>query len=479
VSTWLGLDIGTSALKGILVEDDGKVIGRASAEYHAPTPTPSGVAEQDPAIWIEAAARVIHILCTIATPAGVGLTGQVPTLVLVDAKGAVVRPAMTWQDARATVEAERLAAELGNSLPHLDIDLPWSATQLPAKLAWIAAQEPEHLRADIRALQPKDFLGLRLTGNPATDPWSAKGIARVPSGEPAETVLAAAGWTSTVVPPVMSPGMSRGLTTIDALGLPAGIPVSVGWSDALASMAAVGAMTAPTAFILTGTSDIVGMSATAVAMADDGLFRIPSGIGTTAVLYGPTQSSGASVAWAARLLGESVGRLSELAATADPASTPTFVPYLSGERAPLWDPSVRAVFAGVDAASGRAEFARAILRGVTLSAAHILDIAQRSTTSTLELVHLAGRAADDPFGLRLRLEALGMPIAVHPEPYVSALGAAMLGAAAANAGDLRAGDALRSTPTVLDPTPAQVNSAAEALPLYIKASQLAQNWSSS
>ena len=260
MSGWLGLDIGTSSLKALVVDDTGRALARADEPYsdceHA-----LDVGEQDPDSWVLAARRAVaHCVGLAGPPQGVGLTGQVPTLVLVGDDGRPVRPALTWQDHRAESEAELLDARLGPSEPLVGVDVPWSAGQMAAKLLWISRHEPEVRRRTSHVMQPKDYLGLLLTGSPLTDRWSAKGVCDIRTGEAAAVVAEACEWEGSALAPTAAAWASRGVTRGDALGLPGGIPVSVGWSDALASMLAVGAFAEPRSFVVTGTSDIAGMS---------------------------------------------------------------------------------------------------------------------------------------------------------------------------------------------------------------------------
>ena len=482
--TWLGLDLGTSSLKALLVADDGTVVARASIPYERPDARSGAVVEQDPRVWETAAAAAVArcLRDARAPPAGIGLTGQVPTLVLCDGSGTPLRAAISWQDNRAVAEAQQLAAELGAALPHLGIELPWAPSQLPAKLAWVARHEPRLRRPDALALQPKDWLGLLLTGSPASDPWSTKGLCEVERGQPAETVLAACGWPAAVCPPTAPGWLPRGRTRGGALGLPDDIPVSVGLSDALTAMMAVGAFAEPRAFALGGTSEVVGISLAGRAPEAPGLYRVPAACAPLELSYGPTQSSGATIAWLARLLGVEVERLPVLAEQARAAAhMPAFVPYLSGERAPLWRSDLRGLLAGLSADDGAAELAAAVLGGVAGSVAHVLDVATRASGTTLDAVHVTGRAAQDPAWQRIQQRAVGVPLLVHEEPFGSALGAAMLGAAAAHDGDLdAAAPLLRSPRAVLPPDDDLERSRAEAataLARYLRASELATRWS--
>lgn len=474
--SWLGIDIGTSSLKALSISEDGDVVARASVPY-APQGAESA-GEQEPRIWLEAAREAIGI-CVEAggIPDGIGLTGQVPTLVLVDRSGKVLRAALTWQDSRATAEAKDLEQEIGSSLPHVGMELPWSPAQLPAKLRWLARHEPATVQPSRTVLQPKDYLGLVLTGSALSDAWSVKGIGDIRTGLPATAVIEACGWPTDVCPPTADPWASRGATAGGAFGLPDGIPVSVGWSDALCSMLAVGAFDQPRAFILTGTSEIVGLSTAQPTGDAAGLYRVPTECAPRNVLYGPTQSSGASAVWLAGLLGVPVEDLPRIAGESRNSTSAVFVPYISGERAPLWRPDVRGVVAGIDAADGRPEIIQSVLSGISLSAADIVDIASVAANEPVEAVHIAGRGSQDAAWTSIRLRTLGLRIHFHPEPFVAALGAAMLGRAAAHGGTLGDDlDRLRGEPIVIEPTAEDVAHSRAALADYRKVSMFAQTW---
>ena len=451
---WLGLDFGTSSVKAVLVRGDGSVAGRASAGY--PTSfAPGGVAEQEPGDYLRAAREAIAACGAGGMPLqGIGLAGQTPTLVPVDGKGEPVRPALTWQDHRADDEARVLQEELGDPEPLFGTRLPWTAAYAPAKLLWLSRHEPQTVARTRFFLQPKDYVGLRLTGSPLSDPWSSKGLCHVLTFEPATRVLEHVGFDGRVAPPLAHAWERRGAVTSEAgaaFGLPEGVPVSVGWSDAVAAMLAVGAFEAPSAFVLFGTSSIVGVTSSRALPAHPGLLELPATCAPLAVHYGPTESSGASIEWLARLLRCEPAEVLALAASVEPdRSSPVFVPYLSGERAPVWRTDVRAVVLGVGSEHGPAELARAVVDGVCLSEADVLAVAEHHTVSAPAAVAVGGRGAGQAPWREARLAALGRPLHLLGEPEASALGSAMLGAAAAE-GALAATGLLRGVMETVAP----------------------------
>ncbi len=446
---WLGLDVGTSSTKGLLVDDRGVVLGRGHATYSTVF-APGGCAEQRPQDYLDAVRRAIVECGAAAGPiAGIGIVGQTPTLVLVDADGAAVRPALTWQDSRAGDEARELADELGPAERLFGTDLPWAATYPPAKLLWLSRNEPETVRATRWALQPKDYVGLHLTGSAVSDPWSSKGLTHILDGAPATEALERVGWPARIAPDVAPAWSMRGAVSVEAaraFGIPAGTGVAVGWSDALAGMLAAGAFAEETGFVLAGTSSIVGISTRHPSAVADRLLTIPTACAPLCVVYGPTQSSGASIDWLAQLLQMSVGEVLELATTGarDDLEPPIFVPYLAGERAPVWRADVGGALLGLSSRHGPAEIARAVIAGVCLSERHVLSVAEEALGRPAPAVRIAGRGVSGTPWRDARREALARPLVLLDEPDASALGAAMLALAAAERGDLSGTDRLRS-----------------------------------
>ncbi|MFS0892694.1 xylulokinase [Microbacterium sp. 179-I 3D3 NHS] len=473
----LGLDIGTSSLKALLVDSRGRVEARVTERYDTRHPA-HGHAEQDPDEWLSALDRVFDSLPSEVRDriAGIGVDGHVPSLVAVDADGRPVLPCLTWQDARATAEASHLADRLGDAEQLFGTRIPWAASQLPAKTAWLAAHAPETAARTAHLLQPKDFVNLHLTDVVATDAWSSKGLCHVTALTPAVELFSEIGLSPALLPPLRAPWTRLGGLSLRAArrwGLPAGIPVAVGWSDAMASVLATGGFDRPSAVVLTGTSEIVGMSAPA-AHETSGVYLVPRAVAPLALSYGPTQSSGSSLLWIARNLGIDVGKALDLAAEA--GEPPTFAPYLDGERAPLWDADVRGLFLGLHHSHGPGELVRAVLDGVACSAAHVLTTAGSGTGLTPTVVNVGGRGIDHPAWLAARASALALPLRLHTESHLTALGAAMLAALAAGAvlTDL---DAMRGKTGHREPTSSEIERGVGLRDRYLAASRVAQDWS--
>ena len=337
-----GIDVGTSAVKAVLVEPDGRV----SARSRVPLPADAG-GERDSLDWLDGTRAALAQLPDQerARVCSVGLTGLTPGTVLVDEAGHPTGPALTWQHAAATAEAAELAARFGDTAELLGTSLPWGPGYPPAQLAWLARRRPQARAATRWVLQAKDFVGMALTGSPASDRWSSKGICNVLTGAPADAILRAAGWDPAVCPPTAQPWEPRGTVTAEAsdrFGIPAGVPVSVGWSDALGGMLALGVFERPRAFAILGTSCIAGVSlapgsgapgtsapgtgAPGTGAVGSGLLNVPATVAPLALAYGPTQNGGSALDWLAALTGRDVPELMELSERADLAATPVFAP---------------------------------------------------------------------------------------------------------------------------------------------------------
>ena len=154
---WLGVDLGTSALKATAVNQDGLVLARASAGYETHRPHESWV-EQDPLDWLAAFTKVLSQLDVDLTKiTGVGIVGQTPTLVVTDSLGNPLRPAMTWQDTRSQKEADLFATEIPDVAKDFGLSLPWAPSGILPKVRWLKEHEPKILQKDSRLLQAKDF----------------------------------------------------------------------------------------------------------------------------------------------------------------------------------------------------------------------------------------------------------------------------------------------------------------------------------
>jgi xylulokinase len=427
----LALDIGTSSAKGALYSLQGDALATAQSAYPVHHPAP-GHAEQDPQDYLRAGREVTAQLAAAhADIRALSISTQTPSLVFCDESGAALLPAIIWQDARASEEAaEVLALDPALRRTWFGLDLPIGAAATPPKLLWVRRHLPHLWRRTRWIAQPKDFVAFHLTGRMATDHWCAKGLASLLTGAVHPDYLAWLDSPSNPLPDVAQPAHIAGHVTREAAAawyLPAGIPVTVGWSDALAGIFATGALHRPgTGFVLTGTSEIIGLSRTPGGAHSPGLFSVPGSVLPTACVeleYGPVSGGGSTLAWLTRLTGRTHA---DLLSQFNPAqlSPILFRPYLDGERAPYWDHTLSAGFDGLRSHHTLADLVHAVLEGVALQERLVLERAEQRTPSR-EVV-LAGGAARDPHWNRLRANILQRPVRVLADPEASLRGVALL-----------------------------------------------------
>ena len=452
----LGLDLGTSSAKAVVVDAGGKVLSQASAGYTV-TSAVAGYAESEPAHWwsaVTACAReAVHAAghAAGARPSAIGLSGQMHGLVLASADGEALRPALLWADSRATgslrayrLLGSRALARLAN---------PLAPGMTGPMLVWIAENEPRTYAEARWALPPKDWLRARLTGEVHAEPSDASAtlLYDVIGDRWDLEVVSGLGLEAGLLAPLLpSAGAPAGHLVAQAatdLGLPAGIPVAAGAGDTAA--AALGSGIGPGDIQLTvGTGAQVIRPITApVSRADAGVNLYRSATPDGWYHMGATVSAGLSLNWVREVMNAT---WEELYASADrPGQGPIFVPHLSGERTPYSDPALRGSWSSLSLADDRTSLLRSALEGTAFAIRDALDALLKG--QGLKGQGLEGQGLEDqglegqrPPCLRLAgggtlaagwrqllADVLGWPLYAVDVPAASGRGAALLGAHAA------------------------------------------------
>ena len=435
----LGIDVGTSSLKILFLDLKSDFV--CKDQESIPTERNGYRVEQDATQYKEALKKVLRRNSQILKDViAIGLSGQTPSLVAIDDNGTPTYPVMIWQDSRAQKEAENLEAEFGNPNPIIGTSLPWSPTACPAKIFWLANNQKEVLSKTRWLLQPKDYLGFLLTGGATSDPWSSKGLVNVKNRKPIFELLKYIGCPTDLVPEIRSGEETRGLTqqkVLQDFGLPPQIPVATGWSDAMSGMLAAGVFDQPSAFIMTGTSAIVGTSSKNAPIDGGKLYVIPESCAPLAVTYGPTQMSGGSISWVSKLLNISEEEVIQLGSGNFQSDIPIFLPYLAGERAPLWRSDIRGEFTGLSIEHDASTLCRAVMEGISFAERQVMEISQELTGEASSEVVLGGHSGNDPKWISTRLRTLGRKISRVVDADITCRGSAML-AYANYSGDLKA-----------------------------------------
>lgn len=476
-SVILTLDLGTSSCKGALYSPSGDRIATFASAYPVQTPQP-GFVEQSPADYLSASQAVCRDLTAHATAANLAIAGisfstQTPTLVFCDSSLNPVGPAVIWQDSRAGDQAELLRHRYSGEERHqwFGMDLPMAAGSTPAKLMWMKTHAPDAWRRTRWVMQPKDYVAAALTGQPATDGWCAKGIAHVETGTMAPEFRALLGKEESLCPPVLLGTEQVGTVTRSAAeewGIPSGIPVITGWSDALAGILSTGACHREArGFVITGTSEIIGMSQ-GPGKGHPKLLRVPTHLlphSHLEVYFGPTQAGASAVEWLARLMGKTTPDLLDLLPADLQPSPILFRPYLAGERAPYWDHSLTASFDGLRFEHGSADLALAVAQGVALQERLVLSCAESGSAAN-EVV-LAGGGARHMQWNQLRANILQRPVLAMRDLEASLRGAALIGWAGLGVLDLERPPEAWYAADRIDPSPTWASPARELMERFV------------
>lgn len=467
----LGIDIGTSSVKALFLEPNADFF-RRDEEKLSINRNGSEV-QQDSQEYLGAVAKLIsRNQDLIDSVISIGLSGQTPTVVCADEHGNATFPALIWQDNRAEKEAQELKEKFGNPLPLIGTSLPWAASACPAKMFWLAKNKPEVVQKTKWIFQPKDFVGFHMTGESVSDAWSSKGLCNVLTSSPIHELLDYVGWKKTVVPEIRQGYESRGGISASGagfFGLPEGIPVSVGWSDAMTGMLALGVMTKPTSFIITGTSAIVGSSSRITPNDGRNLYVIPESCSPLPITYGPTQTSGGAINWLSELLGISADELITLGSDDNSIRVPQFLPYIAGERAPLWRNDIRGRFLDIDVAHAKSSFARSVMEGISWAERQVVEEAERITNQSIDEVVLGGHAGNDKRWEKVRTRTLGRRTLRYEDPDTTTRGSAIL-AYALHTKDLNAAfTALAINPEVAEPDEVGVDYAKDNFAKFLTA----------
>jgi xylulokinase len=415
-------------VKGLALDtDSGSVVASAEEGYGFSTPRP-GWAEQDPALWWEAAQSVLTALGKVE---GIGLSGQMHGLVALDSADRVLRPALLWNDQRTAAEAEEIEARLGGLEGVVAATGNRALTGFTApKLLWMARNEPDLYARVARVMLPKDYVRLRLCGEFATDVTDASGTLWFdPAGR---------GWSDRVldaleVDPAWLPRVDESAavsgTTSD------GVSVAAGAGDQGAGAVGVGAVSPGPVSVVLGTSGVV-LSALPRYGYDAGgrLQASAHAVQERWFAMGVILSAAGSLAWLRSVTGDaSYDELLEEAARW-PAGVEglTFLPYLTGERTPWFDSEARGAFAGLSVRHDRGALVRAVLEGVAFGLRDVTDLLEELGVE-LQVGRVSGGGARSGLWLSIVASVLGLPLERVAVDEGAAYGAALLGGVAAGA----------------------------------------------
>ena len=440
---YLGLDLGTSGVKAMLIDGDQKIIGSANGSLDVSRPH-SGWSEQEPAHWVRAAEEAVVGLKAkhpkeLAAVKGIGLSGQMHGATLLDASDKVLRPCILWNDTRSYVEAAALDAD--PRFRKLTGNIVFPGFTAP-KLAWVAKNEPEIFAKVAKVLLPKDYLRLWLTGEHISEMSDSAGTSWLDTGKRkwSSELLAATNLDEKQMPTLIE-GTEQGgklrAELASAWGISGDVVVAGGGGDNAASACGMGAVSDGAAFVSLGTSGVLfAANAAYLPKPESAVHAFCHALPNTWHQMGVILSATDALNWHSSVTGKSAADLTgELGESLKAPTGVTFLPYLSGERTPHNDAVIRGAFIGLEHESSRAVLTQAVLEGVSFAIRDNLE-ALRSAGTDISRVTAIGGGSRSRYWLASIATALGVPVDLPADgDFGAAFGAARLGLIAATGAD--------------------------------------------
>lgn len=439
---YLGLDLGTSGVKALLIDGNQRIIGSANGALEVSRPH-SGWSEQNPADWIKASETAIAGLKAshakeLAAVKGIGLSGQMHGATLVDAAGAVLRPCILWNDTRSYAEAAKLDAD--PRFRKLTGNIVFPGFTAP-KLAWVAKHEPEIFAKVAKVLLPKDYLRLWLTGEYISEMSDSAGTSWLDTGARKWSVelLDATGLSESHMPSLVEgteqAGKLRG-ELASAWGM-SDVVVAGGAGDNAASACGMGTVSEGAAFVSLGTSGVLfAANSSYLPKPESAVHAFCHALPNTWHQMGVILSATDALNWYSGIAGKSAAELTtELGKSLKAPSGVTFAPYLSGERTPHNDAVIRGAFIGLGHESDRSVLTQAVLEGVSFAIRDNLEALKSAGTSISRVTAIGGGSRSE-YWLASIATALDVPVDIPADgDFGAAFGAARLGLIAATGAD--------------------------------------------
>ncbi|ACS57953.1 xylulokinase [Rhizobium leguminosarum] len=440
---YLGLDLGTSGVKAMLIDGDQKIIGSANGSLDVSRPH-SGWSEQEPAHWVRATEEAVAGLKAkhpkeLAAVKGIGLSGQMHGATLIDATDKVLRPCILWNDTRSYVEAAALDAD--PRFRALTGNIVFPGFTAP-KLAWVAKHEPDVFGKIAKVLLPKDYLRLWLTGDYISEMSDSAGTSWLNTGKRAwsSELLAATKLSEEQMPALVEGTEQAGKLRSELAaqwGISGDVVIAGGAGDNAASACGMGTVSDGAAFVSLGTSGVLfAANASYLPKPESAVHAFCHALPNTWHQMGVILSATDALNWHSGVTGKSAADLTgELGETLKAPTGVTFLPYLSGERTPHNDAVIRGAFIGLEHESSRVVLTQAVLEGVAFAIRDNLE-ALRSAGTGISRVTAIGGGSRSRYWLASIATALGVPVDLPADgDFGAAFGAARLGLIAATGAD--------------------------------------------
>ena len=441
MSYFIGIDTSTTATKALVMDQEGQVVAVAAAEYAFETPRPLW-SEQHPDLWWQGTQTSIRAALakagvTADQIGAIGLTGQMHGLVLLDAAGNVLRPAILWNDQRTQEQCDEIHRRIGRE-KFIQITGNVALTGFTApKILWVKENEPEVYARAAHCLLPKDFVRYKLTGDFAVDKADGAGtvLMDIRQRDWSHEVLTALDIPYAWMPQLFEGPQVTGVLTAEAAaatGLRSGIPVVAGGGDQAAQAVGVGAVKEGIIALTLGTSGVVFASTNAAFIEREGrLHAFCHAVPGRWHLMGVMLSAGGSLRWYRDTFSPGLGYddlLAPAAKIAAGAEGLLFLPYLTGERTPYPDPLARGAFVGLTVRHSQPHCTRAVLEGVAFGLKDSFELMKAAGLPQIEQVRVSGGGAKSPFWRQILADVFNCELVTVNTTEGAAYGAALLAA---------------------------------------------------
>jgi len=436
----LGLDLGTSALKGLVFDEKGKLIATASADYSLAIPKP-GYSEQEPEDWKQATLLVIEALIE-KTPqlkkelVGISFSGQMHSLVLLDEQNQVIRPAILWNDVRTTKQCQRIMAEFGSTLLNITKNVALEGFTLP-KILWVQENEPDNWKQVRHLMLPKDYLSFILTGKYSMDfsdaagtllldvekqCWSNAVLEKFSISEAVlPTLYASSGEVGTLLPELK-----------ERFGFAQDVRIYAGGADNACAALGSGIVEEGIGMVSIGTSGVfLSYEESSKVDYKGKLHLFNHAVAGKVYSMGVTLAAGNSLNWFRETFAKEkdfAELLSDIDTIPVGSSGLLFTPYIVGERTPHTDSQIRGSFIGIDTRHRLPHFSRAVLEGITFSLKDAQMIMEKLANRRFEKIISVGGGAKNQEWLQMQADIFNAEILTLSTEQGPGMGAAMLAA---------------------------------------------------
>lgn len=433
--TYIGVDLGTSGVKLLLMDKDGTILSKVTKEYGLSFPKP-GWSEQNPYDWYNYTVEGLKELISGIDPSsvkGIGVGGQMHGLVILDENDEVIRPAILWNDGRTVAETDYLNNEIGTSkLVEYTGNIAFAGFTAP-KILWVYKNEPDNFRKIKKIMLPKDYLVYRLTGAFSTDYSDASGMLLLDVEHKcwSSEMLDICHITSDMLPVLHESSDVVGVLKDDVLrelGIEGEVKVVAGAGDNAAAAIGTGTVGPGKCNISLGTSGTIFITSSSYAKLDNNALHSFAHADKGYHIMGCMLSAAScNKWWMTDILGDSdfAGAQEKMTALGD--NRVFFLPYLMGERSPHNDPAARSMFIGMSMDTTRTEMSQAVLEGVAYALRDSLEVA-RSLGIDIKETCICGGGAKSPLWRRIVANVLGIRVKTLKNDEGPALGGAILAA---------------------------------------------------